>query len=864
MRQRARLSFLLVLVLVPALARAEITVRASLDPPRVGVGESADLAVQIGGAQDAPAPAIATLEGLQIRYVGPTTQLSIVQGRTNSSITHHFSVTAARPGTFTIGPLAVDYGGKRYDAGSVTLEARAAGAPPPGDVAAAAGGARGTAATDRLRLELSLPRTSVYLRERLPLTVRLLVGNISVTDVEYPTIPGEGFALEKFPEPTQHREQTPQGPAQVVDFATALTPLRSGELAVGPARLKLSVQAPSRRGRDPFFEQFFGRDPFGSWRPLTLESAPLTLTVLPLPETGRPADFSGAVGDFAFAVRAAPLDLQVGDPVTLTFEIRGSGNLESVTAPAVVTSDVLRVYPPQQTSAAAGAPGTREKVFEQVVIPQREGPLAIPEIRFSYFDPGAGVYRTSTHPPIALTVRPAAQAAEPPRIVGSSPAAPPPETLGRDIVFIKDAPGRLVPRGARLYRSVAFWAVQPLPILLWIATVLYDRRRRRLRGDVGYARFTRAGREARRALEAARAELRTGRQDAFYDTLARAMREYLSAKLDLPPGTVSADGVAERLSTRGISAELTAELRAFFATCEQVRFAPAAGGDGSMERTLERAATIIRGLERARLQPRAAAAILALVVALGSAGPAGTAEPPDRGGAAAERSPAAVFFHAGALYGEERYQDAAAEYERLLAGGYESGPVYFNLGNAYFKLGDVGRAVLSYERARRLAPRDPDVLANLAYARESSGDTDDAPLYARLLFPLAERLSADEILLLASAAYTLLVLALVVARLVPRLQRPARAAALGCALALVPLVTGGAYRLASIDLPRVGVVVARAETPVRFEPSASGTEHFRVRPGGMLRLLARREGWAQVARRDGARGWITQDALGEL
>jgi len=62
--------------------------------------------------------------------------------------------------------------------------------------------------------------------------------------------------------------------------------------------------------------------------------------------------------------------------------------------------------------------------------------------------------------------------------------------------------------------------------------------------------------------------------------------------------------------------------------------------------------------------------------------------------AAPAETPTAIFFHANALYGEERYPEAAAEYERVLAAGVASGNVHFNLGNAYFKEGDVGRAIL--------------------------------------------------------------------------------------------------------------------------------------------------------------------------
>lgn len=885
---RALVLLLCVTLAHAAALAAEVSVRAWIDRPQLRVGETADLAVEVSGAQDAPAPEIANIDGLGVRYVGPATQISIVNGRTSFSITHHFSVTALKPGSFTIGPVRLDHAGKRYDAGSVALRAVATAAPGAGAQAApgvgdpatapagTAGAGRGAAPTgDQLRLVLSAPKTSVYLHERVPLSLRLYLGNIRVSDVQYPTIPGDGFALEALGEPAQRREQTSEGTFQVVDFTTTLTPLRSGALTVGPAKLGLSVLS-RQRGADPFFDRFFGNDPFGATRrPIELSSEALSLDVLPLPEAGKPADFSGAVGRFEFVVAAAPREVHAGDPVTVTMTVRGEGSLENATTPAIAANDALRVYPVQAASPAAGTPATaQEKTFEQVVIPQHPGPTSLPELRFSYFDPAAGAYRTITQPPIALAVQPSAEPATG-TIVGAAPVAPAAEPLGRDIVFIKDTPGDLVPIGARRYRSIGFWACQPLPALAWLAAVLYDRRRRRLHGDPRYARFARAGREARRAIAAADDARRAGNHAAFYDAIARALSAYLAAKLDLPPGSVTPDTVDSCLRTRGLPEHVANELREFFSTCERVRFAPAAEADGTMQRTLERAHAIVRALERERRLTSALATGLLIAVGILAASMTGAAWVAAAGDAraAAGRSavamsgtdnPQAIFFRAGALYGEERYVAAAAEYEKVLGAGLENGHVYFNLGNAYFKAGDVGRALLNYERARRLIPRDPDLRANLVYARSLSGADDGPPLYARLLFPLADLLSSDEALLAASLAYSALMLLLVAARLLPALRRGASAAAIAAGVALVVLLGSVTYRLLTLDLPAYTVVIAAEGATVRFEPSATGTAHFQAKPGSVLRLLGERESWAQVARGDGTRGWIDRAAVAKL
>jgi tetratricopeptide (TPR) repeat protein len=815
----ARALAVVLLAVLPRLAHAEVSARVVLEPPRVGVGEAAELGVEVRGTQEATPPYVPAVDGLTVRYVGPSTEVSIVNGAMTSSVTHRFTVVPARAGTFSIGPVTIEAGGRQYSAGTATLTV-----------------APGGTAGNQVRLVLAASESEVYVRERVPVTLKLYVGDVRVADLQYPTVTGDGFSLERFPQPTQRTEQTAEGSFHVVEFTSTLTPLRSGPLSVGPAAMALNLLVRSP-GADPFFGHGFGQR-----RPLEVRSEPLVLTVLPLPDAGRPADFSGAVGRFELVVRAAPVDVAAGDPVTVTSTIRGDGSLEGIAPPAIAANDQLRVYPAQP---ASGSPATDARIFEQVVIPRRAGTTTLPELRFSYFDPDVRAYRTSIRPGIRLTVRPSPNAEDtPPAAVRRERT---PEVVGHDLVFIKDEPGRLRPVGARLYRSTVFWAAQGVPLLVWAAAVLYDRRRRRMAGDVRYARYTRAGRAARRDLAEARAALLATDGTRFYDGVARALRDYLSAKLALPPGAVTPDAVAARLAAAGLPAGTAEDVEGLFAACERARFAPPGDGRPDMERTLARAETIVRTLERTRrLGPLAAVWLL-----LGVAAVAG----------AATDAPRTLFFRGNTLYAEERYAAAAAEYERIAAAGWESGNLHFNLGNAYWKAGHPGRAIVAWERARRFLPRDPDVQANLAHARPAGDDESAAPLHARLLFPLAHRLSSDEAWLATSIAWAVLALCLVVGRLAPSLARAARGSGLVAAAALLVLGSAAVYRLVTLDLRAHGVVVAAGETPVRFEPAEAGTVHFQAGLGTVVRVLGEREGWAQVARPDGRRGWIARAAI---
>src|SRR5262245_8464206 len=316
-------------------ARAAVTARAQLDPPQVAVGATSDLSVDIRGTQSAAPPAIPAVDGLSVQYVGPSTQLSIVNGQTSSSITHHYTLTPRREGSFTIGPITVTVDGQTIQAGTVTLQVTASGQ-------------TGSAAGDQLHLDLTAPRTTVYLHQRVPITLTLRVGSVQVGDVQYPQVPGDGFALEPLAKPEQRQEIREGAVLQVVEFQSALTPLRTGSVTVGPATMSMSVMTTRSAQRHGFF---FGGP---TRQPIELTSQPLALDVLPLPEQGKPADFSGAVGRFSLDVRGAPLDVTAGDPVTMTYTLRGDGDLSSVAPPAIAGSDTLRVYPVQAATTPPG------------------------------------------------------------------------------------------------------------------------------------------------------------------------------------------------------------------------------------------------------------------------------------------------------------------------------------------------------------------------------------------------------------------------------------------------------------------------------------------------------------------------------
>lgn len=225
------------------------------------------------------------------------------------------------------------------------------------------------------------------------------------------------------------------------------------------------------------------------------------------------------------------------------------------------------------------------------------------------------------------------------------------------------------------------------------------------------------------------------------------------------------------------------------------------------------------------------------------------------------------FARAARAYAEQRYAEAIAEYEGLAKDGVRHPALYYNLGNAYFRAGQVGRAILSYERALRLAPDFDDARFNLDVARETVAarygkDTvagaEKDPLWMRVV-------SAVPLPTLAWAFLVLDVLffaVLIAVRFLPtgflRTGLVAGEVFLGLAGAFV-----GALLLGQIHLSRnvqVSVVVAD-EVVMREGPDPTRREMPKLHAGLRVVILRESQGWYRIRLANRMEGWVPKESV---
>lgn len=226
----------------------------------------------------------------------------------------------------------------------------------------------------------------------------------------------------------------------------------------------------------------------------------------------------------------------------------------------------------------------------------------------------------------------------------------------------------------------------------------------------------------------------------------------------------------------------------------------------------------------------------------------------------APATPEAVFSAAKTLYEQGCYAEAAKLFTALWSHGVASIALHYNLGNAWLKAGEPGWAIYHYRLAQWLAPRDPDIQANLLIARTlvHGEPPPESAWWRRFL----QRWRLDEWTLAATTAFWVWVGLGVAGLLRPAWRQPCRRPRrlfLGVFM-LLAMATLGAWSLH----PRPEAVVLTPEAVLLHGPRDEAPEVQPLKPGWELVVLEQRGGWARVAGAPRGVGWIRTNHLGLL
>jgi hypothetical protein len=566
---------------IPAFAA---DVQMHIEPQLIGLMDRAVLKIEFIDTKG-DAVQIPSVDGLKIQYQGQSSQVNIVNMRRTSKLVHSYLITPTRTGDFTIGPVVCKYRG-----GQKTLTARLRVIKPKDDPEA-------QAISQMLFSRISASRSAPYVHEPFDLQLKVYVKDGVRTDGSFGLrggLPESGLDGDLDWEVVdQGREEVNGQIYQVYTLQTTVKTLTAGTFVFQP-RVQLNLVIPHQRRRsygfdDPFFGDFFGRQ---ETRPVVLDCNKLEIPVQPIPMAGRPESFTGGVGVFNFEVKASPQKVKAGEPVTIQMKITGEGNLSQITPPKMPSNPDLKCY----DARILKTPNPDELVFEQVVIPKSERVKQIPPIAFSYFNTKTSDFRTIKKGPFPIEVDAGAQKTA--QVIARVESTLPTQTeiLGRDIVYLKPQPETWYYRNSSVL-DTKHWILYlffGLPALLVFGAWFRSAHRNALAGDVARARRQKAPKAAKEQLQRAHVALRKKDAALFYEAAWNALADYLGHRLNLAPGEVSANKVAEKIPQQ---AEALTEL---FNTIEQRRYGASASEDSvaEMKQILKRIEQVLAKCER--------------------------------------------------------------------------------------------------------------------------------------------------------------------------------------------------------------------------------------------------------------------------
>lgn len=359
-------------------------------------GQTNQLQLIFEGCAPKGQPALPSVDGLSLQFAGNSSQTSIVNGSISRFEALTYVTRPTKRADITIPEFSVD-----TDKGRINV--------PAANYTVGAATAGGVSLESVATANFNIPAT-VWAGEVFPIEYNLNVRKRNIYSLEgllgslldwKPT----ALVTEEWSKPAARESQINGEPFITVYQNTRASLNKPGSVTLPEGNQLVNITTGSAGlgfFNRPNLEQF------------AITSNKPAITVRPLP-TNAPTSFNGAVGQFTLKSNVVPATTSVGEPITWTLTLAGTGNWPSFAGlPArSVSKDFRTVQPQAKRTPKEGALFEATLVEDVVLIPTKPGSYTLGPVTWSYFDPAKGEYQTITAAATTVSVAPAAQIAQP-------------------------------------------------------------------------------------------------------------------------------------------------------------------------------------------------------------------------------------------------------------------------------------------------------------------------------------------------------------------------------------------------------------------------------------------------------------------
>ena len=759
----------------------------------------------------------------------------IINGHTSqsSSITFTYILVAVKNGTFTFPAAHITADGNNIASGplKITVSGQAQGGQQGG----------GQHQPSALFIKVSANKKRVHEQEPILLTYKVFT-LVDLTQLEGKMPELNGFHTQEVPLPQQKSfkiEQVNGRPYRTVTWSQyVMFPQITGKLKI-PSITFNGIVVQQNRNVDPFEAFFNGGSGYVEVKK-QIQAPGIEIEVLPLPN--RPANFSGGVGQFNISAQLENSEVKANDAVKLRVVVSGVGNLKLIKQPVVEFPKDFDRYDAKVTDKSRlttnGVEGSM--IYDFLAVPRHQGKYDIPPVEFTYYDVSSNSYKTVKTESFTLNVQKGEGGSS---TMSDYTGQEDLKLLNKDIRYIKSGGADQHAIDDFFFGSTGYWVALAVLALVFVSLFVIFRQRAIDNADIVGKRAGRANKVATKRLKKAARLMKENKPSDFYDEVLRALWGYVGDKLNIAVEQLSRENISQQLEARQVSADTIQQFIGAIDECEFARYAPG-DAQGNMNKVYDaamNAITQIAGTMKKGRAPKPATALLLLLLLPLTASAVTKAE-------------------ADSAYAQGHYQQAARDYETLLQQGVSTA-IYYNLGNAYYRMDDMPHAVLNYERALLLSPGDADVRFNLQMARSKTVDKitpESEMFFVTWYHMLVNFTSVDGWARMALCALAVAIfLALLYLFASPVWMR--KAGFFGALAMLLLFVVANIFAYAQKQgfVRRSGAIIMAPAVTVKSTPAKQGTDLFILHEGTRVEITdGTMRQWKRIRLADGKEGWI--------
>jgi hypothetical protein len=542
-----------------------------------------EYSVNKNGADDFTPP---SFDGFKV-IAGPSTSVSQswVNGKSTFSQSYIYFLQPITKGEFTIPPATITYKGEAFQSETVKIIVVDAIEEPknPNDPEAKA--------QENIFLIAHVSNAQPYVGESIYVEYRLYFTNqIEFSNAQFGEQPEyAGFWNQEIPI-THYDKEVGQYQGKQYNYyvlkKTVLIPQKTGKLIVEPIDMDVLVGVPTGK------YDFFGYPLIQRFQQHYTSGSRL-VQVKALPETGKPVDFTGAVGDYSLKVTANKNSINTNESSRIDVSISGIGNLKLFELPKLTVPAELEVYPPERkehlNTTSQGIKGKISDTYN--IVANYNGKYIIPRVSFSYFNPKDKQYHTLSGEKIVMNVMGENTPVENLNdITTNSTTKQQVLQSGNALRYISDNTVFKPTKKSDFYGSGLFYSLLGFSFLAIPLFILAGNKYKERQADVVGNQKREADRLSKKYLSEARKNL--GDKDAFYESLERALHNFLKAKLQITTSDMSQEKIAQLLREKSVSESTISEFNTVLNDCNYARYTPLV--KGIIEQELDKAAKVLQ------------------------------------------------------------------------------------------------------------------------------------------------------------------------------------------------------------------------------------------------------------------------------